>query len=427
MRRIFFIFFYFIYKIIAKTTFKIFRKINPPISLSVGSKKKGQPSIFFHASSVGELEVLTPLIEQCASENREVHVSIFSSSAYWALKSLYEKLMNLNYSCGYFGYSPSEGEWKSFLEKIQPTFFVTDRYEAWPDLWVSLSTLKIPLYIVGARARKSLFLIKKIFYFFKIPLPQLCFFTLNAPLLDELKQEFPKVKMAPVGELRLDRIADRLTRCHPRSELLKKWILQNSDEKPILVLGSIWSEDLGVWKSVIEKYKDSLFFVLAPHKMDPRFIEEIKGFVLSMQKEVECSSLIQKEYLKNSKNKNFLILDEMGVLVELYALAQMVYIGGGWSAGVHSTLEPAVSLVPVACGLNGVSRFPEINLLIHSTQLTLVHSSKEIESWVFDVVSGRFHLSKNKWKDQLQEICDAKKRILLEFNKALVEIAHTEN
>jgi 3-deoxy-D-manno-octulosonic-acid transferase len=45
------------------------------------------------------------------------------------------------------------------------------------------------------------------------------------------------------------------------------------------------------------------------------------------------------------------IVDRVGVLGDLYALASVAYVGGGFhSAGLHSVLEPAAFGVPVLFG-----------------------------------------------------------------------------
>jgi 3-deoxy-D-manno-octulosonic-acid transferase len=46
-----------------------------------------------------------------------------------------------------------------------------------------------------------------------------------------------------------------------------------------------------------------------------------------------------------------ILVDRVGILGELYALAQVAYVGGGWgTAGLHSVLEPAAYGVPVLFG-----------------------------------------------------------------------------
>ena len=46
-----------------------------------------------------------------------------------------------------------------------------------------------------------------------------------------------------------------------------------------------------------------------------------------------------------------IVVDRVGVLADLYALAAVAFVGGGYHrAGLHSVLEPAVFGVPVAVG-----------------------------------------------------------------------------
>jgi len=45
------------------------------------------------------------------------------------------------------------------------------------------------------------------------------------------------------------------------------------------------------------------------------------------------------------------LVDRVGVLADLYALADVAYVGGGFhSAGLHSVVEPAALGVPVLIG-----------------------------------------------------------------------------
>jgi len=46
-----------------------------------------------------------------------------------------------------------------------------------------------------------------------------------------------------------------------------------------------------------------------------------------------------------------IVVDRVGILADLYALADVAFVGGGYTrAGLHSVLEPAVFGVPVTVG-----------------------------------------------------------------------------
>jgi 3-deoxy-D-manno-octulosonic-acid transferase len=52
-----------------------------------------------------------------------------------------------------------------------------------------------------------------------------------------------------------------------------------------------------------------------------------------------------------SSDADIVVIDRVGVLGELYALADMAFVGGGFhSAGLHSVLEPAAFGAPVLFG-----------------------------------------------------------------------------
>ena len=45
-----------------------------------------------------------------------------------------------------------------------------------------------------------------------------------------------------------------------------------------------------------------------------------------------------------------MLIDNIGMLSSLYAYADMAYIGGGFGAGIHNTLEAATYGIPVVFG-----------------------------------------------------------------------------
>ena len=49
-------------------------------------------------------------------------------------------------------------------------------------------------------------------------------------------------------------------------------------------------------------------------------------------------------------HKTNLIIDKIGILLELYKYADIAYVGGGFGKGVHSVTEPAGYGVPIFCG-----------------------------------------------------------------------------
>ena len=57
----------------------------------------------------------------------------------------------------------------------------------------------------------------------------------------------------------------------------------------------------------------------------------------------------QKVKLQNSR---VIIIDEVGILGDLYLYSDIAYVGAGFGAGVHSVLEPVVYKNAVSFGPN---------------------------------------------------------------------------
>jgi len=56
------------------------------------------------------------------------------------------------------------------------------------------------------------------------------------------------------------------------------------------------------------------------------------------------------EFNDNGIEKRVVIVDSVGLLAEIYHCATIAYVGGGFTTGVHSTLEPAANKIPVLFG-----------------------------------------------------------------------------
>jgi 3-deoxy-D-manno-octulosonic-acid transferase len=85
--------------------------------------------------------------------------------------------------------------------------------------------------------------------------------------------------------------------------------------------------------------------IIAPHEPTPDHVGRI----------VEWAQLASIAVARlddpRAVEADIVVIDRVGVLGELYALADMAYVGGGFhSAGLHSVLEPAAFGAPVLFG-----------------------------------------------------------------------------
>jgi 3-deoxy-D-manno-octulosonic-acid transferase len=314
----------------------------------------GKKVHWFHAASVGELEILVPLIEALRDEGCAVAVSIFSESALPALKRISRGLV-------YAGFSPRESDWRELLLKFQVGTLIASKYEAWPGLWAACSQLQIPLILINAQPRSSLRWVKRLLNLFRIPLPSLHFFTASETLKSELQNEFPNSSVEVLEDPRWKRIVDRSkgAREHPRVEFYRQKFA--SMPKPWGMVGSAWLEDLKVLVPALPS-QGTLWVV--PHSLTDSNLEEIKF------------------YLDRAVPGRYVLVAELGILLELYSIANWVWVGGGFGKGIHSTQEPSVYGVPVACGPKKIEQFYETRELRAQGLLTVCSNTDDASSWL---------------------------------------------
>src|SRR5690606_38472325 len=72
-----------------------------------------------------------------------------------------------------------------------------------------------------------------------------------------------------------------------------------------------------------------------------------------------------------------LIIDNVGMLSSLYGYGDIAYIGGGFGAGIHNTLEAAAYGMPIVFGRN-YHKFQEAKDLIQARAAFAIHNEREL-------------------------------------------------
>jgi 3-deoxy-D-manno-octulosonic-acid transferase len=83
----------------------------------------------------------------------------------------------------------------------------------------------------------------------------------------------------------------------------------------------------------------------------------------------------------------------MGMLSRVYGSAEWAYIGGGFGAGIHNTLEAAVYGIPVAFGVK-YRKFKEACDLIALGCGCSVKNERELQMWFDELKSDKDYLAR---------------------------------
>ncbi len=152
-----------------------------------------------------------------------------------------------------------------------------------------------------------------------------------------------------MGDPRADRVLD-IASTAPSFPGLQAWRAGHFT----VVAGSTWpAEETALLADPPER------LVLVPHDLSANHLGQIKQQLLARRREhLFTSAAGGAAVVAPNDDVQVVVVDEMGWLAGLYALADAAVVGGGWGVGIHNTLEPAAHGVPVVTGPN-ISRFQE--------------------------------------------------------------------
>jgi 3-deoxy-D-manno-octulosonic-acid transferase len=154
----------------------------------------------------------------------------------------------------------------------------------------------------------------------------------------------PSRRVSVTGDTRYDQVWARASRADRASALLGPL----RSERPTLVAGSTWPADeavlLPAWARLAGRAPRPRL-IIAPHEPTPAHLAPIERWARS--EGLRAARLGAMD----AADADIAIVDRLGVLGDLYALADVAFVGGGFhAAGLHSVLEPAAYGAPVLFG-----------------------------------------------------------------------------
>ncbi len=147
------------------------------------------------------------------------------------------------------------------------------------------------------------------------------------------------------GDTRYDQVWERAAAANLGSALLAPLA---GSHRPTLVAGSTWPGDeaalLEAWRAVLVQVPQARI-IIAPHELTTAQLTNIEQW--AEQSHLRFARL----GAASQAQADIVLVDRVGVLGDLYALADVAFVGGGFhGAGLHSVLEPAAFGVPVLFG-----------------------------------------------------------------------------
>ena len=336
--------------------------------------------ILVHAASVGEFNAASPLIKALLKTYPDVPLTVTTltpTGSERVSRELGDKVLH--------SYIPMDtpGAVRRFLKRLQPRLIIVMETEIWPNLYLQSQELGIPLLMANARLSR-----RSVERFQRLP-------GLVADVLHTVDW---------VGA-QSDADADRLISCgaspqhvdmtgnikfdlavpaslEERAEALR---LRWGRQRPVLVAGSTHEADENIvipaFVALLSTLPDALLILV------PRYPERFTRATL-LARTAGLQTELRSQGEACSMQAQCFVIDSIGELMNYYACADLVFVGGSFgNQGGHNPLEPAALGKPVLLGPNMENAKEIAAQLLHRNAARRVTNQQDFRQTVQQILT----------------------------------------
>lgn len=397
------------------------RQFSRDLLTSLAKKRRHRKNgVVFYCSSAGEYEQAKPLIDRL-KQNKGVEITVlfFSESGMRFARKRSENITFLK--------TPPDTlwHWKQVFKALRPDVIVIVRHELWPA-FLAIGSRLCPIYVINASESPSVHQSKlaqaiKAFLFHFVNRIKVVSYKDAQFLSATLGIE--KARIEVTGDTKFDRVIERVEASRNEAESIKLRWEKLFGAKKRLIVGSAWHEDVQVaLKGYQDLWREGLLgdwqLVIAPHDTSPRVLKWIDRQCSEFDFPSMRSSELGVTLSSHLTNLPIVVVDQMGILAELYELCDLAFVGGGMHHKVHNVLEPASRGLYLTHGPL-YKNSQEACQFVDNGLVEPVQNEIEFREW------WRRHLSQaTPYKDILEFVsknCGASDNIYQELNKILNE------
>jgi len=316
-----------------------------------------RPLVWFHAPSVGEGLQATPVMARLRDRRPDLQIAYthFSPSAAAFARST---------GTDFADYLPFDDahDMAAALDALRPSALIFSKLDVWPLLVAQAVQRGIPVGMISATlsagsGRRSAL---------AAAITRDAYAALQAVgAIDDadaarlVQIGVREAVITITGDTRYDQVWARAQQAANTAPWLERF---RREPRVTLVAGSTWPADeavlLPAWRELTVRFPGALRLIIAPHEPAPMHLQPIERWAAAHA--LRCARLDASD----DATADVVLIDRVGVLGDLYALADSAFVGGGFhAAGLHSVLEPAAFGAPVVFGPRyGNSRDAELLL-----------------------------------------------------------------
>jgi len=231
------------------------------------------------------------------------------------------------------------GPCRSFVKHYHPKALLLARTDFWPELLTQAQSFNIPRTVFAYTQKPIRGRLQTILARWRLQLVD-HIYCVSHDDQSQTQRLVPDVLSDVCGDPRYDQVHYRLNHPKPLNDGLRP-------NGICLVAGSVWAEDEAVlipaWADLLRSKQIKL--ILVPH-------EPTTDHLVALTRLLERHQLTHALYSEGRPwdDKPVLIVDQVGILAELYAWGRLAFIGGSFRGSVHSVMEALGSGCPTLVG-----------------------------------------------------------------------------
>jgi 3-deoxy-D-manno-octulosonic-acid transferase len=345
------------------------------------SRDPARPLVWFHAPSVGEGLQARAVMEEFRARRPDAQVvyTFFSPSAEGLARRVpadYADYLPLDLPAGV----------ERALDLLRPEVLAFSKTDVWPNLTRAAAERGTRLALLSATlpAGSS-----------RLGLPARALLAASYRRLDRVAAisaddaarfaalGVPAERRTVMGDARFDQVWARAAAVDRDSDLLRPL---RDDARVVIVAGSTWPADEERLVPALARLpRDRWRLVLTPHEPTEA---HLAGAEALLAKHGLRSRRLGAVSGTTPPDEEVVLVDRVGVLGDLYAVAGLAYVGGGWgTAGLHSVLEPAAFGLPVLFGPRHANA-REAGELVRAGAAFSVANESELERRLRDLLAN---------------------------------------
>ncbi len=377
-------------------------------SLQNRLKNSEQPLVWFHCASLGEFEQGRPLIESFKKQFPDYFIllTFFSPSGY-------ENKKDYEYA-DYITYMPFDTSTnaKRFVEITQPKIAFFVKYEFWYFHLKALSDAQCFTYSTSAIFRSEQIFFKPYGGFYRKILKEIDYFFVQNEHSKALLKGININNVTITGDTRFDRVNAIVNTIAPQEPFTSF-----AKSAPLLIGGSTWEPDIKTIAPFLQENKDWKA-IIAPHNINEQSIQLHEEHLnIETIRFSQISGRIPDHI-------RVVIMDNMGMLSQLYQYGDLAFIGGAFGTGLHNTLEAACFGLPIFFGNKNYQKFNEAIQLLEIGAARLVNNSEDFKDQLKKILTNdELSVMSEKADKFVQSNLGATQKIMESISPIIYQIA----